>query len=295
MALTKIVRARVRNARDIMGFRGCWSGRRPRDRRICKGGARRPGCRQSTRMAAPVRCGTRWPCPSTATTGAPSGPTSARPPATRSSRGAFAYVRADKAGDLPVAEPGSRRRGRPRHEPRLAEPRPRRPRAWRCGRRPATWPTRSPPPACASASCPTTCGAASCVPPLPDGRGGLYLGTGGPGHLDPRRNDGVRRQPGHRRDPGVGGAALRAFDAVHAHPDAALLGICHTFGVMCRWLGVADARAARPREGRQERRHRRERADAGGRRASLVRRLARRAERRARRRASASSTAGSTT
>src|SRR5262245_11131755 len=31
------------------------------------------------------------------------------------------------------------------------------------------------------------------LPPLPDpnGEGGIFVGTGGPGHLDPRRNDGV--------------------------------------------------------------------------------------------------------
>jgi hypothetical protein len=30
------------------------------------------------------------------------------------------------------------------------------------------------------------------------------------------------------------------MDAVRAHPQAALLGICHTFGVMCRWLRIAE-------------------------------------------------------
>ena len=47
------------------------------------------------------------------------------------------------------------------------------------------------------------------VPERPDGRFSLYLGTGGPGHLDPRQNDGHGGgEPGHPREPVLGGSAL---------------------------------------------------------------------------------------
>jgi hypothetical protein len=71
--------------------------------------------------------------------------------------------------------------------------------------------------------------------------GGVFVGTGGPGHLDPRRNDGV--SPGSQtiaENPAWEAPLFAWFDAVRAHPGAALLGICHTFGVMCRWLRLAE-------------------------------------------------------
>src|SRR5689334_15059183 len=41
------------------------------------------------------------------------------------------------------------------------------------------------------------------IPPRPDAHGGIYVGTGGPGHLDPRQNDGVSPgSQGIREDPG---------------------------------------------------------------------------------------------
>ena len=88
------------------------------------------------------------------------------------------------------------------------------------------------------------------APTVAAAEGLLCIGTGGPGHLDPRRNDGV--------DPGSQGIAenpawepevFACFDAVRAHPEGVLLGICHSFGVMCRWLGVADAHLRGPEKG----------------------------------------------
>lgn len=90
---------------------------------------------------------------------------------------------------------------------------------------------------------------------LPEGPGGrfrLYVGTGGPGHLDPRRNDG--RSPGSqgvREDPSWEAPAFRLFDAIRADEDAALLGICHSFGVMCRWSGAAEASLRGPERGKR--------------------------------------------
>lgn len=69
----------------------------------------------------------------------------------------------------------------------------------------------------------------------------LYIGTGGPGHLDPRFNDGVSEfSQGIREDPAWETPLFRLFDAIHARPDAALIAVCHSFGLLCRWAGVAS-------------------------------------------------------
>jgi hypothetical protein len=78
------------------------------------------------------------------------------------------------------------------------------------------------------------------IPPRPGGLGGVYVGTGGPGHLDPRENDGVSAgSQGIRENPGWEAPLFGLFDAIHEDRQSALVGVCHTFGVMCRWLGVA--------------------------------------------------------
>jgi len=78
------------------------------------------------------------------------------------------------------------------------------------------------------------------LPAHPDGRFALYLGTGGPGHLDPRLNDGVSEfAQGVSEHPEWEAPLFRLFDAIVRHPHAALIGICHSFGLMCRWSGVA--------------------------------------------------------
>jgi hypothetical protein len=78
------------------------------------------------------------------------------------------------------------------------------------------------------------------VPALPGDRFSLYIGTGGPGHLDPRQNDGrAIWSQGIEEDPSWEGPTFRLFDAIRANEDAALLGVCHTFGVMSRWSGSA--------------------------------------------------------
>lgn len=78
------------------------------------------------------------------------------------------------------------------------------------------------------------------LPDLAGGRFGLYIGTGGPGHLDPRLNDGVSEFAQGIRETDAWEAPLfRLFDSIISHPSAALIGICHTFGLMCRWSGAA--------------------------------------------------------
>jgi hypothetical protein len=76
--------------------------------------------------------------------------------------------------------------------------------------------------------------------PAPDSRFQLYLATGGPGHLDPRANDGVTESSqGICEDPSWEAPLFRLFDAIVERRDAALIGICHSFGLMCRWSGAA--------------------------------------------------------
>lgn len=78
---------------------------------------------------------------------------------------------------------------------------------------------------------------------IPDSSGGrfrLYVGTGGPGHLDPRLNDGVKPfAQGIREDPAWEGPLFRLFDRIAADDSAALIAICHSFGLVCRWSGIA--------------------------------------------------------
>jgi hypothetical protein len=77
------------------------------------------------------------------------------------------------------------------------------------------------------------------LPEVPNGLA-LYVGTGGPGHLDPRRN---------RRDDVDAGEIMESeqweaplfefYDAVARDGRAMFYGVCHTFGLLCRWSGVA--------------------------------------------------------
>ena len=79
------------------------------------------------------------------------------------------------------------------------------------------------------------------IPPRPGAGGGLYVGTGGPGHLDPSMNDGVSEgTQGIVEDPSWEAPLFGLFDEIRANPESALLGVCHSFGIMCRWLGVAQ-------------------------------------------------------
>lgn len=78
------------------------------------------------------------------------------------------------------------------------------------------------------------------VPESPNGRFQLYLGTGGPGHLDPRLNDGLHEwSQGVRESVKWEAPLFRLFDDILAHREAAFFGICHSFGLVCRWSGIA--------------------------------------------------------
>jgi len=80
------------------------------------------------------------------------------------------------------------------------------------------------------------------VVPAHDGRHALYLGTGGPGHLDPRRNTTDRGMEEIAEDPSWETPLFRLFDDVLADPSAALYAVCHSFGLLCRWSHVAEPR-----------------------------------------------------
>jgi len=82
---------------------------------------------------------------------------------------------------------------------------------------------------------------AGMIPEPPGGRFCVYVGTGGPGHLDPHANDGMADfSQGIREDPSWQKPLYRLFDRILADDSAALLAICHTFGVLCRWAGIAE-------------------------------------------------------
>jgi hypothetical protein len=72
------------------------------------------------------------------------------------------------------------------------------------------------------------------------GRFKLFLGTGGPGHLDPRLNDGEAPWSQGITESAAWEAPLfRLFDRVLADDDSALLAVCHSFGLLCRWANAA--------------------------------------------------------
>ena len=87
------------------------------------------------------------------------------------------------------------------------------------------------------------------LPDHRDGRHAFYIGTGGPGHLDPRHNDGREGSQGIVEDPSWEAPLFTLFDAIRDDPRASLIAVCHSFGVMCRWLGVADAVVRGPERG----------------------------------------------
>ena len=79
------------------------------------------------------------------------------------------------------------------------------------------------------------------IPEPPNGRFSVYVGTGGPGHLDPRLNDGSSPgAQGIRENPAWERPLFDLFEAIRVDESAALVAVCHTFGLMCRWLGIAD-------------------------------------------------------
>ncbi len=72
------------------------------------------------------------------------------------------------------------------------------------------------------------------------GRFRIHIGTGGPGHLDPRLNDGVTEWSQGVDETGEWEAPLfRLFDTIIADEASAMIAVCHSFGLVCRWSGIA--------------------------------------------------------
>jgi hypothetical protein len=88
------------------------------------------------------------------------------------------------------------------------------------------------------------------IPEPPGERFSLYVGTGGPGHIDPYANDGVSPESqGIHEDPSWQAPLYQLFDRIVADESAALLAVCHTFGVMCHWSGLARPVLRGPEKG----------------------------------------------
>jgi hypothetical protein len=88
------------------------------------------------------------------------------------------------------------------------------------------------------------------IPEPPGGRFALYIGTGGPGHLDPHANDGASEgSQGLHEDPSWQAPLYRLFDGILDHESAALFAVCHSFGVLCHWSGLARPVLRGPEKG----------------------------------------------
>ncbi|HVE72776.1 MAG TPA: hypothetical protein VNI54_15530 [Thermoanaerobaculia bacterium] len=75
--------------------------------------------------------------------------------------------------------------------------------------------------------------------PVP-GRFRIHIGTGGPGHLDPRLNDGSSEWSQGVDETGAWEVPLfHLFDEIVADESASMLAVCHSFGLVCRWSGIA--------------------------------------------------------
>lgn len=78
------------------------------------------------------------------------------------------------------------------------------------------------------------------VPRHERGRFRLYVGSGGPGHIDPALNDGVDPvSQGIHEDPSWEPAYGALLNDIIRDEQAAYLAVCHSFGLLCRHLGVA--------------------------------------------------------
>jgi hypothetical protein len=78
------------------------------------------------------------------------------------------------------------------------------------------------------------------IPASPNGRFQIYLGTGGPGHLDPRLNDGKHEwSQGVEETDSWEAPLFSLFDDILSNPTATMIAVCHSFGLVCRWSGIA--------------------------------------------------------
>ena len=141
--------------------------------------------------------------------------------------------------------PPRRRRRTARHEPRVAQPGARLagPHGDGCGLR-GDRGARGRGPACPGPLLrrPPQRGAAGAARPallaLPRDRGTRAHRPPPATTAEPGGRRASARTPSGRHRPS------ELFDAIHAHEEAALIGVCHTFGVLCRWSGAAAGRSS---------------------------------------------------
>ena len=154
----------------------------------------------------------------------------------------YDYARIERPEDIPARRPAGDRRRHPRHEPRLAEPGPRLAGPRGAGRRLRPAGVLAGDAGCTSARCPTTCDGADGARRRPASRFSIYIGhrRSGPHRPAAERRHGARAVQGLHEDPVVGSPDISP-SSTRSGPatSAALLGVCHTFGVMCRWSGAA--------------------------------------------------------
>jgi hypothetical protein len=73
------------------------------------------------------------------------------------------------------------------------------------------------------------------------GRFLLYIGTGGPGHIDPHQNDGAAFYSQGIVENSAWEEPLHLLlDTIRDDERSSLIAVCHTFGLLCRWAGVAE-------------------------------------------------------
>ncbi len=90
-----------------------------------------------------------------------------------------------------------------------------------------------------------------CAVPSAASRFPLVVGTGGPGALDPRENDGISpHAQGILEDPAWEPVLWRFFDALLASRESSFFGICHSFGLLARWAGFGEAVVRPPEKGK---------------------------------------------
>jgi hypothetical protein len=78
------------------------------------------------------------------------------------------------------------------------------------------------------------------LPQVAGGRFRVFIGTGGPGHLDPRLNDGVHEwSQGVTETTAWEAPLFRLYDDILADDRSAMVAVCHSFGLVCRWSGIA--------------------------------------------------------
>ena len=78
----------------------------------------------------------------------------------------------------------------------------------------------------------------------------VVIGTGGPGHIDPTANDGVAEfSQGVKEDPTWEPRFQKLLERIRGDETRALVAICHSFGLVCRWAGAAVPTLRGPEKG----------------------------------------------